>query len=79
MTSQEKEIIVIEHTLRDIFSRDVIRRIDVNYANKLFGKWMVLTGYVSDDEILERPSVLDKEPEWVKQKIKQQNYENNQR
>jgi hypothetical protein len=62
--SNEVEIITIEHTLRNIFEKENIRSIDVTIANKLFAKWIVLTGYVCSDVIHERPSVLDKEPSY---------------
>tara|TARA_R110000868_G_scaffold243667_1_gene499685 strand:+ start:346 stop:555 length:210 start_codon:yes stop_codon:yes gene_type:complete len=68
MTPKDKDIIVIEHTLRDIFARNVIRKIDVTRANKLFGKWIVLTGYKPSDIIYEKQSVLDEEPNYKSRK-----------
>lgn len=62
--SNEVEIITIEHTLRNIFEKENIRSIDVAIANKLFAKWIMLTGYVCSDVIHERKSILDEEPSY---------------
>lgn len=43
-----KDKIIIEHTLRDIFNREVISANDVVQANKLFDKWIAITKYRAD-------------------------------
>lgn len=64
MTPKEKEIMIIEYTLKDIFQRDEIKRIDVAIANKLFEKWKTLTEYTECDEYPVLNCILDKEPNW---------------
>lgn len=66
--SNEVDIITIEHTLRNIFHKEHIRSIDVSIANKLFAKWIVLTGYKPSDVIYEKQSVLDEEPNYKSRK-----------
>jgi hypothetical protein len=56
------EILTIEYTLKTIFAKDKITRIDVAIANKLFEKWKVLTEYVEDDKSPIRETILDEEP-----------------
>lgn len=68
MTPKEKEIFVIEQTLKDIFKRDEIRKIDVTAANKLFDKWKVLTNYIKYDETPVEESIIDEEPDWKNKK-----------
>jgi hypothetical protein len=62
-----ERILAIELKLKAIFKKNIIRRLDVIRANKLFDEWKVLTGYVSD----KRPAsidveILDEEPIWKK-------------
>lgn len=68
MTPKEKEIFVIEQTLKDIFKRDEIRKIDVTAANKLFDKWKVLTNYIKYDKTPVEESIIDEEPDWKNKK-----------
>ena len=67
------EIRTIEYTLRNIFYKDKITRLDVNVANKLFEKWKKLTKYIEDDKYPIIESILEKEPNY-----KTKNNENNQ-
>lgn len=62
----EDEIKTIEYTLRNIFNKDVIKRMDVIAANKLFDKWKMLTKHKEDTSIVD--SVLDEEPIWQTKK-----------
>ena len=60
-----ERILAIELKLKAIFKKNIIRRLDVIRANRLFDEWKVLTGYVSD----KRPAsidveILDEEPNW---------------
>ena len=64
MTSKEKDIIVLEHTIKSIFNKENIRSIDVTIANKLFAKWIVLTEYKSNNIITKRINILDEEPNY---------------
>jgi hypothetical protein len=59
----EDEIKTIEYTLRNIFNKDVIRRMDVIAANKLFEKWKMLTKHKEDTSFIV-DSILDEEPIW---------------
>lgn len=70
----EKEIRCIEFTIKKIFQQNKINRYDVNIANKLFDKWKVLTGYVSDKTPVLKYTpdfiepILDKEPNYKTKK-----------
>ena len=77
--SEREEILYIEHTLRNIFKKDVIRIYDVTVANKLFEKWKLLTDYSPKFKYPIINNIIDDEPEWKKETLKRQNYENNQR
>jgi hypothetical protein len=58
----KNEILTIEYTLKTIFRKDKITRIDVAIANNLFYKWKKLTEYVEDDKSPIMESILDEEP-----------------
>jgi len=66
----KKEIIYIEFTIRKIFKKNKITKYDVNIANKLFDKWKVLTGHISD-----KTPVLKYTPDFIEPILdKQPNY-----
>ena len=67
------EIRTIEYTLRNIFRKDRITKLDVNVANKLFNKWKVLTQHVENTKSPIMKSILEEEPNY-----KTKNDENNQ-
>ena len=58
------EILTIEYTLKTIFRKDKITRIDVAIANKLFEKWKVLTEHVENNKSPIIESILDNEPNY---------------
>jgi len=70
--TKEEEIKFIEYRLKTIFSQDVVRAIDVVESNKLFNKWKVLTGYISDKTPVLNHTIdfinpiIDKKPIWQK-------------
>lgn len=70
--TKEQEIKFIEDKLKSIFSQERIRAVDVIESNKLFDKWKVLTGYISDKTpVLQHTPdfidpILDKKPVWQK-------------
>lgn len=74
----KEEISNIEHRLRLVFDKDRITKLEVNECNLLLERWKELTNYVPKEEPVVY-SIIDEDPEWMKQKIKQQSYENNQR
>tara|TARA_R110000868_G_C10353239_1_gene716525 strand:- start:4 stop:207 length:204 start_codon:yes stop_codon:yes gene_type:complete len=61
---KDSEIIIIEATLRNIFKKDVVNRIDVGIANKLFEKWKLIKEHTEDIEYPLLKSILDEEPNW---------------
>ena len=67
------EIRTIEYTIRNIFYKDRITKLDVATANKLFNKWKKLTEHVENIKSPIMVSILDKEPNY-----KTENNENNQ-
>ena len=67
------EIRTIEYTLKNIFYKDKITKLDVNIANKLFKKWKVLTQHVENTKSPIMESILEEEPNY-----KTENNENNQ-
>lgn len=67
------EIRTIEYTIRGIFYKERITKLDVVTANKLFDKWKVLTEHVENTKSPIMESILDKEPNY-----KTRNNENNQ-
>ena len=69
----KNEILTIEYTLKNIFRKDRITKLDVNIANKLFNKWKKLTEHVENIKSPIMESILDKEPNY-----KTENNENNQ-
>ena len=56
------EILTIEYTLKTIFRKDKITRIDVAIANKLFEKWKKLTEHVEETKSPIMESILEEEP-----------------
>lgn len=72
MNTKDK-IRTIEYTIRNIFYKDRITKLDVNVANELFKKWKVLTQHVENTEPPIMKSILEKEPNY-----KTENDENNQ-
>ena len=70
--TKEQEIKFIEYRLKEIFSKDVIRAIDVVDSNRLLDKWKVLTEHVSDKTpVLQYTPdfiepILEKKPSWQK-------------
>lgn len=67
------EIRTIEYTIRNIFYKDRITKLDVATANKLFNKWKVLTQHVENTKSPIMESILEEEPNY-----KTENDENNQ-
>lgn len=66
------EILTIEYTIRNIFYKDRITKLDVTIANKLFDKWKKLTEHVENTKSPIMESILDKESNY-----KTKNNENN--
>ena len=60
----KNEILTIEYTLKTIFRKDKITRIDVAIANNLFYKWKKLTEHVEDNKSPIMESILDEEPNY---------------
>ena len=58
----KNEILTIEYTLKTIFRKDKITRIDVAIANKLFDKWKKLTEHVEETKSPIMESILEEEP-----------------
>ena len=67
------EIRTIEYTIRGIFYKERITKLDVAAANKLFDKWKVLTQHVENTKSPIMESILEEEPNY-----KTENDENNQ-
>lgn len=67
------EIRTIEYTIRGIFYKERITKLDVATANKLFDKWKVLTQHVENTKSSIMESILEKQPNY-----KTENDENNQ-
>lgn len=67
MTS-EKEIQIIEYTLKSIFRKDEVTDVDVYAANKLFKKWKKLKKHVEETTSPVQESIIDDEPEWQTKK-----------
>jgi hypothetical protein len=58
------EIFTIECTIRNIFNKDVIKKIDVAIANNLLEKWKVLTNHIENTESPIKDNILDEEPNY---------------
>jgi hypothetical protein len=58
------EIFTIECTIRNIFNKDVIKKIDVAMANNLLEKWKVLTNHVENTESPIKDNILEEEPNY---------------
>jgi len=67
------EIRTIEYTIRCIFYKERITRLDVATANKLFDKWKMLTQHLENTKSPIMESILEEEPNY-----KTENDENNQ-
>lgn len=58
------EIFTIECTIRNIFNKDVIKKIDVAMANNLLEKWKMLTNHVENTKSPIKDNILDEEPNY---------------
>jgi hypothetical protein len=58
------EIFTIECTIRNIFNKDVIKKIDVAMANNLLKKWKVLTNHIENTESPIKDNILEEEPNY---------------
>jgi hypothetical protein len=58
------EVFTIECTIRNIFNKDVIKKIDVAMANNLLKKWKVLTNHVENTESPIKDNILEEEPNY---------------
>lgn len=58
------DIFTIECTIRNIFNKDVIKKIDVAMANNLLKKWKVLTKHVENTESPIKDNILEEEPNY---------------
>jgi hypothetical protein len=64
--SEREEILYIEHTLKNIFKKDIIRRYDITISNQLLDRWKQLTKYKIVNPVDYYIDILDETPKHKK-------------